>query len=75
MVKRMANIVVNDNSKMFQIQRFLGLNENMDGDTQLKLGEASNIENFRVTQQYHLQGRSGTRAIKTFEGPVRGLWS
>ena len=71
----MANIVVNDNSKMFQIQRFLGLNENMDGDTQLKLGEASNIENFRVTQQYHLQGRPGTRAIKTFEGPVRGLWS
>lgn len=71
----MANIVVNDNSKMFQIQRFLGLNENMDGDTQLKLGEASNIENFKVTQQYHLQGRPGTRAIKTFEGSVRGLWS
>ena len=41
----MATIPVTDNSKTFQIQRFLGINESSDGDTQLQYGEASEMTN------------------------------
>lgn len=70
----MATISAKDTSKVFQIQKFLGINESRDGDTQLKYGEASEMQNFRVTPQYHLKVRSGLRTIKAFTGPVRGLW-
>lgn len=36
------------------IQNFLGLNLSATGDTNLKLGEASSMKNFRVTKDYKL---------------------
>lgn len=70
----MATISSKDTSKVFQIQKFLGLNESRDGDTQLKYGEASEMRNFCITPQFHLKGRAGLRAVKAFDTPVRGLW-
>lgn len=70
----MATIVAADNTRYFQIKQFLGLNESQDGDTQLKMGEASKMENWRVTPQYHLRIRPGLKTRWKFTGPVRGLW-
>ena len=48
----MATISTKDDSKVFTIKKFLGLNESNDGDTQLKLGEASVLKNFEITNDY-----------------------
>lgn len=45
--------------KMFTVQRFLGLHEAADGETQLKNGEAAKIENFTITNEGHLKLRPG----------------
>ena len=71
----MAQIVVQDTSKVVQIKKFLGLNESPDGDTQLKMGEASEMRNWQITPNYHLRIRPGTRTKHWFSGPIRGLWS
>jgi hypothetical protein len=55
----MAKIVASTKEKVFQIKRFLGVNECPDGDTNLKMGEASAMQNFRITDDYGLQIRPG----------------
>lgn len=70
----MATIQGGDNTRVFTIKKFLGLNESRDGDTQLRLGEASEMDNWRVTPQYHLHVRPGLKTLWSFTGPVRGLW-
>ena len=52
----------------------MGLNESNDGDTQLKLGEASVLKNFEITSEYHLRVRPGYKTLHAFTGPGRGLW-
>ncbi len=71
----MAKIERNTESGVYQIQKFLGLNESPDGDTQLRLGEAGEMRNWQVTPQYHLRVRPGYRSVQKFQRPVRGLWS
>ena len=61
----MATITGAADERVFQIQRWLGLNENPDGDTKLKMGEASEMRNFRVTRDGNLQKRPGCAAIGT----------
>ncbi len=70
----MAVVLGGGNAKIFSIKRFLGLNESLDGDTQFQLGEASEMQNWRVTPQYHLRIRPGLKTVFRFTGPVRGLW-
>ena len=73
----MATIKVNTEEKIFQIKKWLGLNENPDGDTKLKMGEASQCLNWRVTRDGNLQRRPGQALVSTLsEGyPVVGIWS
>lgn len=73
----MAEIKVQNNEKVFQLKQFLGLNENPDGDTKLKMGEAAVLRNFRITRDRNLQRRPGTKTVAAFcpDGePVKGLW-
>lgn len=70
----MARIRAADDVKVFSLQRFLGLNESPDGDTQIKMGESPEMRNWRITQQGHLSVRPGYAEIRKFSGPVRGLW-
>jgi hypothetical protein len=72
-----ANVITTDSTKIYQLKQWLGLNESPDGDTGLKLGEAAQMRNFRVTRESHLQIRPGyARMCAPVEGkPVRGLWS
>lgn len=50
-------------SRVYKIQKWLGVNESEDGDTGLKAGEASVMRNFRVTDGGALQIRPGTASI------------
>ena len=71
----MAEIKGKDDIRIYQIQKFLGLNESVDGDTQLQLGEAGDMRNWQVTPQYHLRVRPGYSVLRQFGGPVRGIWT
>ena len=72
----MAEIKAATNEKVFQIKAFLGLNQNPDGDTKLKMGEAAAMNNFRVTRDRNLQRRPGTKTVVNLgtDEPVKGLW-
>jgi len=73
----MAQITGAADERIFQIQRWLGVNENPDGDTKLKMGEAAEMRNFRVTRDGNLQKRPGTRAVLTVADgkPIAAAWT
>lgn len=72
----MAEIKATTNEKVFPLKAFLGLNQNPDGDTKLKMGEAAAMNNFRITRDRYLQRRPGTKTVVNLgtENPVKGLW-
>lgn len=49
--------------KMFTVDKFYGINESADGLTELKMGEASKMENFYVTDAFNLTVRPGIQRI------------
>ena len=59
----MATIPQNNSISIMSIKEFLGLNENPDGDTNLRTGELSRMQNFRITRDKHLQVRPGTKTL------------
>lgn len=60
--------------KPIKIENFLGLNESV-GNTQIKLGEFSLLENFRITKNMKLQKREGHHVFINFgSGDVQGIW-
>lgn len=66
-------------AKMFTVDKFLGLNEAGDGDTELQMGEASKMENFTITDAYNLALRPGIRRVD-FDGqrtpaPILATWA
>lgn len=46
-------------TKIFKVDKFLGLNEAADSTTEMKLGEASVAENFYITDDYNIRRRPG----------------
>ena len=71
----MANIPTTEQESIFQIKRWLGLNENPDGDTAIKLGEAAEMRNFRITKEGHLQKRPGYKTAVDCGAAIQGLWN
>lgn len=72
----MAQITGSANERVFQIKAWGGLNENPDGDTKLKMGEAAVMRNFRITRDGNLQRRPGSKEIAALgTEPVRGIWN
>jgi hypothetical protein len=59
------------------INKFLGLNIDPQGDTQLKLGESSDMVNFQVTESYKLKKRIGYIELfpQIADKPIQGLWN
>lgn len=70
----MAYMITNGKPSMTSIERFLGLNLSETGDTQLKLGEASYMKNFRVTKDYKLTKMSGYKELYSTTGKIRAQW-
>ena len=71
----MANINASQQEATFQIKRWLGLNENPDGDISLKMGEAAEMRNFRITKEGHLQKRPGYKTAVDCGAAIQGLWN
>lgn len=71
----MAQFVAKTSDNVYKIGKFLGINENPDGDTGLKMGEASEMLNWRITKDSHLQLRPGyAELVSLGTSPVYGLW-
>ncbi len=70
----MAKIISGNDTNVFQIKRFLGVNETDSGDTRLKLGEAAEMRNWCITSDGSLRIRPGTKTILSFDGAVHGMW-
>lgn len=65
----MATIQGKIQEKIIPIHQFLGLNQAPNGDTNLKYGEAAAMQNFKITDDYSLQIRPGSRSIANlFDG-------
>lgn len=66
-------------TQMFTVDQFLGINESGDGDTELKMGEASRMENFTITDAYNLALRPGVRRFdaeaERTPAPILAAWS
>lgn len=73
----MATISGTTAERIFSLTAFKGLNENPDGDTKLKMGEAAAMWNFRITRDGNLQRRPGTKTVAELPAghPVKGLWT
>ena len=67
----MARIVASNPPSILKIKTFLGLNQSPDGDTNLRIGELSAMQNFKITRDKHLQIRPGTKTLLT----LRTAWN
>ncbi len=56
----MANISAATNERIYQIKKWLGVNEAPEGDARLKAGEAAVMRNFKVTAGGALRKRDGS---------------
>lgn len=66
-------------TKMFTVDRFLGINEAADGFTELKMGEASEMVNFLITDGFNLTVRPGIQRIEFAQdrepAPILASWA
>ena len=66
-------------SKMFTVDKFLGINEAADGFTELKMGEASEMVNFLITDGFNLKMRPGVQRMDFAEerdpAPILASWA
>lgn len=59
----MSKLRANIGEAVYKINKWLGLNENPDGDNNLAKGEAAVMRNFRITDGDILKRRPGTRTL------------
>lgn len=70
----MAYMITDGKPSVTTINSFLGLNMNETGETQLKLGEASYMRNFRITKDFKLDKMYGYESIYNPEDKIRAMW-
>jgi len=58
------------------IDKFLGLHTDALGDTELKVGELSDMKNFKITEGYNIEKRTGYAGVlnSATGQPIRGQW-
>lgn len=65
--------------KMYTVDKFLGLNEAPDGYTELKMGEASRMVNWLVTDGFNITTRPGIRRVDFTQertpAPILASWA
>lgn len=71
----MAYMITDGRPSITTIKNFLGLNMNETGETQLKLGEASRMRNFRITKDYKLEKMYGYQQLYNPDSRVRAIWA
>jgi hypothetical protein len=60
-------------TKLFTVDKFLGLNESADSTTELKMGEAARAENFYITDGHNIRRRPGVKQAYKFGGAACGF--
>ena len=71
----MAYMITDGANSHTTIENFLGLNMSQSGDTQLKLGEASSMKNWRITKDRKLTKMNGYLVkYEGTESPIRAQW-
>lgn len=72
----MAQIRKTKQSPPARIDRFLGINEDESGETQLQLGESPDMLDFRISDEYKLRMREGYEELFASIGAynIRGMW-
>lgn len=55
------------NEKMFTVDKFLGINQEADGRTELAMGEASEMLNFEITDGFNLKTRKSILRVQLSE--------
>jgi hypothetical protein len=72
----MATINVPRRSPPTRIDKYLGINEDSSGDTQLLLGESPNMLDFRIADNYKLKMREGYEELFASLGAydIQGIW-
>ena len=71
----MANIPTSTAPTPVTINKFLGLNLSSTGDTQIKLGESGNMNNFYITNDNKLRKMYGYKTFYDFDGEVTGMYA
>lgn len=59
----MAKISATTNESIYQIKRWLGVNEAAEGEARLKTGEAAEMRNFQITAGGALRKRPGSKNV------------
>lgn len=71
--------MASNDTKMFTVDQFLGVNESTDGETEIRMGEASRMENFQVTDALNLALRPGIRRVDFSQArtpaPILASWA
>ena len=66
-------------TKMFTVDKFLGINEAADGFTELKMGQASEMKNFLITDGFNLKMRPGVKRMDFNQvrnpAPILASWA
>lgn len=72
----MATIPIPKQTPPTRIDRFLGINEDTSGETELELGESPDMLNYRITENYKLRKREGYVQLFATLGAfdIRGMW-
>lgn len=71
----MAQITGSKRQKKLTINKFLGLMEQADGETQVRPGVATRMENFALTDVYHLATRPGILTLTAPGNKILALWA
>ena len=71
----MATIPIQKTINPITINKFLGLNLSNTGDTQIKLGESGNMNNFYITNDFKLRKMYGYKSFWNFETTIKGMYS
>lgn len=70
----MAKIQADATITPLSIDKFLGLNLSNTGDTQIRLGESGNMDNFYITNDYKLKKMYGYKCLYSFNTIIQGLF-
>lgn len=70
----MATITTSNQLTPITIDKFLGLNIALTGDTQIKNGESGNMTNWYITDDFKLKKMYGYKSIYTFNSKIQGRY-
>lgn len=66
---------MSNDTRMYTVDKFLGINQSADAKTKLRMGEASEMVNFTVTDGFNLKLRPGLRRVLESTSSTSNIFS